>query len=110
MLFAAGDVRRYTPENPGHHQQTRAMAKWIDDIVTAMENLGGQASYEELYEEVRRVRTEPLPKTWKAIVRNQVESYSSDSENYTPSRQDLFYSVYGLGGGVWALRKQIKKR
>jgi len=83
------------------------MAKWIDDIVLAMENLGGQASYEQLYEEVKRTRRSALPKTWKAIVRNQVESYSSDSDNYVPSRQDLFYSVYGKGSGVWALRKRI---
>ncbi|MEM1042624.1 MAG: HNH endonuclease [Bacteroidota bacterium] len=82
------------------------MARWIDDIVTAMQNLGGQAAYAALYEEVARVRGLPLPKTWRAIVRNQVESYSSDSENYRDSREDLFYSVGGLGSGAWALRKR----
>jgi hypothetical protein len=29
---------------------------WLEDIVTALENLGGSASYRELYEEVRRLR------------------------------------------------------
>ena len=83
------------------------MARWIDDIVTAMQNLGGQATYAALYDEVARVRGTPLPKTWQAIVRNQVESYSSDSENYRDHREDLFYSVGGLGSGTWALNKRI---
>ena len=80
------------------------MDSWIEDIVQAMKNLGGQAKYENLYDEVKRVRNQSLPKTWKAIVRNQVESHSSDSDNYRENRTDYFYSVYGKGKGIWALR------
>lgn len=83
------------------------MNRWIDDIVRAMQNLGGQATYAELYDEVARVRNESLPSSWQAIVRNQVESYSSDSENYRAHREDVFYSVGGLGSGTWALRKRV---
>lgn len=82
------------------------MARWIDDIVQAMKNLGGRAEYKDLYDEVRRIREDPLPSTWKAVVRNQVESHSSDSDNYTNGRKDYFYSVHGKGKGVWALRPQ----
>jgi predicted HNH restriction endonuclease len=85
------------------------MASWIDDIVQSMKNLGGQAEYEELYEEVRRIRDQPLPKTWKAIIRNQVESHSSDSDNYEEGRTDYFFSVYGKGQGVWALRRRYQE-
>jgi len=82
------------------------MASWIEDIIQAMKNLGGQAKYEDLYDEVKRVRNQSLPKTWRAIVRNQVESHSSDSDNYRENRTDYFYSVYGKGKGVWALRRE----
>lgn len=78
------------------------MARWVDDIIQAFENLGGTAEYSELYDEVREVREEPLPKTWKAIVRNRVETHSSDSENFDGN--DLFYSVDGIGSGTWGLR------
>ena len=77
---------------------------WVVDIAIAMSNLGGKASYDRLYEEVRRVRPGPLPRSWQAIVRNVIESYSSDSDNYSPERADLFYSVEGKGRGVWGLR------
>lgn len=78
------------------------MARWIDDIVSAMESLEGIAAYSDLYAEVRRVRNKPLPRTWKAIIRNQVESHSADSDNF--NGRDLFYSVDGIGQGVWGLR------
>lgn len=78
------------------------MPRWIDDIVAAMQNLGGYAPYADLYEEVKRIRTARLPRSWQAIIRNQVESFSSDSDNFRG--EDLFYSVDGIGGGVWGLR------
>lgn len=82
------------------------MARWIDDILQAIRSLGGKAAYTDLYNEVARIRGENLPKTWQAIIRNQVESFSSDSENYRKHREDLFYSIGGLGSGIWGLREQ----
>ena len=84
------------------------MPRWIDDIVQAMQNLGGQAKYEELYEEVRKVRSQPLTKEWEATVRGTVENHSSDSDNYQDARTDYFRSVYGKGKGVWALREEYR--
>ncbi|MCZ2369113.1 hypothetical protein [Vibrio diabolicus] len=78
--------------------------RWIDYVVQAMENLGGEAAYSDLYTEIEALKGGNLTKSWKATVRNTVESYSSDSDNWTPSRDDLFYSVDGKGSGRWALR------
>jgi len=80
---------------------------WIADIVAAMTNLGGQAHFKQLYAEIKRIRTEPMTSNWKIVVRNQIDLHSSDSENYDDRKEDLFYSVHGLGRGVWALRKLI---
>ena len=78
--------------------------RWIDWITKALRNLGGQASYTRLYTELMKIRTEPFPRTWKAIVRRTVEDHSSDSENYRDTRPDLFYSVDRIGSGIWGLR------
>ncbi|GAB5519003.1 MAG: hypothetical protein RhofKO_12540 [Rhodothermales bacterium] len=83
------------------------MARWIDDIVSAMRNLGGYASYSDLYPEVARLRTQPLPQTWEAIIRGQIETHSSDSEAF--KGRDLFYSVDGIGKGAWGLRDYAPK-
>ena len=36
-----------------------------------------------------------------------MESHSSDSNNFRS--RDLFYSVEGLGKGIWGLRSEIRK-
>tara|TARA_B100001964_G_C14180826_1_gene576151 strand:- start:103 stop:1236 length:1134 start_codon:yes stop_codon:yes gene_type:complete len=75
---------------------------WTNDIISAFENLGGIAPYNKLYDEVKSLRRGSLPESWKAIIRREVEIHSSDSEAF--SGKDLFYSVSGIGKGVWGVR------
>jgi hypothetical protein len=82
------------------------MAKWVDDIVQALEHLGGVASLGEIYKSVRAIRRPPHPESLEATVRNAIESHSSHSRNFRGN--DLFFSVNGLGGGVWGLRSYEK--
>jgi len=79
------------------------MATWVEDITQALINLGGLAPYSEIYAEVKRIRTVPLPEHWEASIRATIEDHSSDSTRFK-YRKDIFYSVDGLGGGVWGLR------
>lgn len=81
------------------------MATWEEDIVTALERLGGSASYDELYPEVEKLR-DNLPESWQAIVRRRVQDLSSDSAGFKGG-EDLFFSVEGLGAGVWGLRSKL---
>ncbi|MHA1748366.1 MAG: hypothetical protein ACTSYF_06940 [Promethearchaeota archaeon] len=75
------------------------MATWVEDIRQALQNLGGEASLSEIYGEVKQIRVEPLPRTWKAGVRERIESHSSDSKNF--KGKDYFYKA---DVGVWGLR------
>ena len=77
------------------------MASWVEDIIQALKNLGGQATLAQIYEEVRRIRTEPLPDSYKASIRERIEAHSSDSTNFKGN--DLFRKV---DKGVWALREK----
>jgi hypothetical protein len=77
---------------------------WLEYIVKAFENLGGWASYTDLYEELTRIRIEPFSTEWKATVRRTIETHSAHSANYTPGRPNLFAPVDRLGKGLWALR------
>jgi hypothetical protein len=56
------------------------MATWVEDIVQALENLGGQAPLSQIYAEVKKIRKEPLPRTYTASIRERIESHSSDSK------------------------------
>lgn len=81
-------------------------ATWLDDITSAYGNLGGVARYDDLYQEVARIRGGVLPASWREIVRRTVQDHSSDSEGF--DGVDLFYSVEGVGAGVWGLRSALK--
>lgn len=83
------------------------MKTWTEDIVTALNNLGGTASYVDLYEEIRQIRTD-FPDSWQAVVRRNIQNQSSDSDGYKGGK-DIFFSVDGLGRGVWGLRSHLEK-
>ena len=79
------------------------MAKVVEDIIQALNNLGGQARLEDIYAEVELIRTEPLPKNWKANIRGIIGNHSSASKRFLGV--EYFYKV---GRGVWALKKQAE--
>ena len=75
----------------------------LEYIVQALKNLGGKATYSQLYEEYENVSGIILTPGKKAGIRKNIEDHSSDSMNYK-GKEDLFYSVYGVGNGTWGLR------
>jgi len=81
------------------------MPRWIDDICTALENLGGIAHRSDLLAEIVRIRPGPHPKSIEMTVQGTIENHSSDSARYRG--EDLLYSVKGIGSGVWGLRSKL---
>ncbi len=80
---------------------------WLNYIETALINLGGVSTYSQLYDEIELIRSnDELSTNWKATVRGVIERHSSDSEAYL-GKKDIFYSVDGLGQGIWGLRNYV---
>jgi putative restriction endonuclease len=75
----------------------------IDTITAALRSLGGQARPAEIAEEIRRLFPVSLPNTLLQNVRGRIQECSSDSK-FWKGKRDLFFSVHGIGGGVWGLR------
>lgn len=83
--------------------------KRLKCIVQALENLGGKAPYQLLYEEIKKckefqIQNFSTEKNFQATVRKMIQDHSSDSDGYDNKNKDLFYSVDGIGSGVWGLR------
>jgi len=76
----------------------------IETIIAAFRSLGGQARPVEIAAEIRRLFPGPQPQTLLQSVRGRIQECSSDSRFWLKKR-DLFYSVHGIGGGVWGLRE-----
>ncbi len=83
------------------------MDSWKKDIIRALNNLGGSADYDEIYDEIEKIRPN-LEGTWKSSVRRRIQDFSSDSEGYK-GIEDLFFSVEGIGSGSWGLRSKLKE-
>ena len=81
------------------------MKTWVEDIIQALENLGGQAHRRDIFNEIRRIRTEPIPIHLEETVQERIQAYSSDSAHFQ-NRGDYFKKI---GNGIWALRDQAKQ-
>lgn len=79
------------------------MTTWIEDISSALKNLGGIAPLSDIYREVKNIRHTPHPSSIEATIRGAIERNSSDSKAHS-GKNDLFFSVSGLGAGIWGLR------
>ncbi|MBC8492793.1 MAG: HNH endonuclease [Chloroflexi bacterium] len=78
------------------------MTTWLEDIITALENLGGQAHLSDIYNEVARIRIrsgKPLPKLWQGTMRRKILNHAPASAGYTGTA--IFEPVGQLGSGIW---------
>ncbi|MEP0265218.1 HNH endonuclease [Dokdonia sp.] len=83
------------------------MSSWKDDIIKAFNLIGGEGHYSDIYDAVEQIRPkEKLTKTWKASVRGTIERFSKDSKVYG-GNEDLFFTVDGLGNGIWGYNDYI---
>ncbi|MBY5516208.1 HNH endonuclease [Rhizobium leguminosarum] len=73
-------------------------------VRVALRSLGGQARPAEIAREIKSLFPGPHPDRLLQSVRGRIQECSSDSKFWREKR-DLFYSVHGIGGGVWGLRE-----
>lgn len=76
----------------------------IETVTEALRSLGGEARPAEIAQEIKRIFTGPHPDRLLQSVRARIQECSSDSK-FWKKKRDIFYSVHGIGGGVWGLRE-----
>jgi hypothetical protein len=84
----------------------KGKVRWVDDVESALVELGGQAHLSKIYPAVWRIRSSAgrsLPKAFEQVVRKELETHSSDSEAFQ-FREDIFAMARGKGSGVWAIK------
>lgn len=83
--------------------------QWWQSVEKALQNLGGTAPLKDIYREVRAVRVadgDTTPARLEEVIRKELEYNSSDSSNWRKIR-NIFFSVHGIGKGIWGLRSLI---
>ena len=88
-------------------EQAADNLRWTDIIITALVNLGGQASLKEIYDEAndillfRNCQSKLLNKAKESTIRGILQRFSSDTPTVYNGSKDLFHQV---SDGIWALR------
>lgn len=75
-----------------------------EKTIEALKRLGGHGYLEDIYSSFQSIENVTLPKSWHAIIRATIERSSSDTDTFD-GKDDLFYSVEGVGKGHWGLRE-----
>jgi putative restriction endonuclease len=76
---------------------------WKNEVINALQNLGGEAHLKEIYTYIKSNSKRKLTKSYEAIIRRTIETNSKDSQAFE-GKEDLFYSVNGIGNGKWGLK------
>ncbi|MGJ3254915.1 MAG: PIN-like domain-containing protein [Alcanivorax sp.] len=76
---------------------------WLNEVVGAFEDLGGEASLRELYDYISKNTMRSLSAKWHSTVRRTIYYHSSDVEAYQGKR-DIFQRVGSGRSGKWKLR------
>ena len=74
----------------------------LEYVITALKNLGGEASLTDIYKEYGKLSGVPLTDSKKASIRRTIQSHSSDTKSF--KGYNIFYSVEGRYKGTWGLR------
>lgn len=74
-----------------------------EGIIEALKKLGGHAYLRDIYHVFEQISGDmDLPPNYKSVIRATLERNSADSIAFD-GRENLFYSVDGLGNGHWGL-------
>jgi putative restriction endonuclease len=73
---------------------------WLDEITEALQDLGGEGTLDDIYTRIYDRNQMVFTSSWKNTVRRTIYDNSKDSVG----RRDVFYSVEGLGEGIWGLK------
>jgi len=80
---------------------------WSFITAEAVDNLKGETPNPMLYDEIERLGIRDFTDNWRMTVQGTIERHSIDSEAWGENF-DVFYSVQGMGQGVWGLRHQYR--
>lgn len=74
---------------------------WKDELIRGLKHFGGEAHRKELFDYIKKTTNKNIPKKFTNTLQKELERLSKDSSNF--SGVSIFYSVEGIGAGVWGI-------
>ena len=85
----------------------KSKVTYLSEITEALKSLGGKGHLNDICRvmkergKLQSILTNPA---WANAVSREIQSHCTDAQSYVEGNDDLFYSVEGIGSGVWGLR------
>ena len=79
---------------------------WKDELIRGLKHFGGEAHRKELFEYIKKTTNKKITKEFVRTLQKELERFSRDSTNF--GGIDIFYSVEGIGSGIWGLNSYDK--
>ena len=79
---------------------------YLNEIIEALKILGGTASLKQIYDKIEERDKLSSIKTninWRNAVSMYLQQHCKESKSFVEGNDNLFYSVEGIGKGVWGL-------
>lgn len=79
---------------------------YLSEITAALKALGGIGSLSDITEQIedrnllKSIKTNPA---WKRNVSAEIQKHCKETQSYIEGNENLFYSVEGIGKGIWGL-------
>lgn len=85
----------------------KSKVTYLSEITEALKSLGGKGNLNDIcrvMKERGKLQSILTNTAWTNAVSREIQSHSTDAQSYVEGNDDLFYSVEGIGSGVWGLR------
>lgn len=86
----------------------------LESIVDAFKKIGGEGKLKDIFDIIKndsrfKFHRFNSDSSAEGTIRLIIQEHSSDSQTYKKTNEDLFYSIDGIGMGMWGLRKREVK-
>lgn len=84
----------------------KGRSTYLSEIIAALEQLGGTAHLHKIQDVIAERGILPSLNTnanWKSNVRAEIQRHCNQTKTYKEGYDNLFYSVKGIGKGIWGL-------
>ena len=90
-----------------YHEKTNMdTPTYLQEIIAVLEELGGTAHLSDINAKIKERDKLPYIKTnpnWERQVSASLQSHCRETQTFKEGNSELFYSVNGIGKGVWGL-------
>ncbi|MGN0612450.1 MAG: AAA family ATPase [Porcipelethomonas sp.] len=90
-----------------YQKNNKSNVTYLSEIIESLKELGGIASLNDLNNKIQErglLKSINTNSNWKYAVSMNLQQHCKETKSYVEGNENLFYSVEGLGKGVWGLR------